>query len=664
MGLPMLHTRMYSACLAALLALSAAAPVLAAEGQATPVVTIAAPIPTENFFKKPEFSQLTLSPNGKYLAALRPVEGHKKLVIIDVVNKTSALVAGSPQYDVQGVAWINNDRLRYSVGEEEAGKGEQTGGGLFVIDRDGKNARTITPKARNMEHRPLSYFGPVPELDSTDIIVAGFERNAKQTDLYRLDTSTGRKTLLTFDAPEQANDWVLDHAGVPRVASATIKGKTTVYYRAAARAPWEVLASFGRDDAGAIDPQAFDADNKTMYVVARAPGQDKQGIYKYDFANKRIDPTPVFLHPQVDIEGGVITHRKEGKLLGVRFDADKPGIHWIDPKFRALQASIDEALPGRVNNISGFSTSETGLMLVSSYSDRDPGSYYLYDDNKKNLDFLLAQRPWIDPERMAEYRPVRYKARDGLEIPGFLTLPHGVPAQKLPLVVYVHGGPFVHGESWGWHPDAQFLASRGYAVLQPEFRGSTGYGWQHFRKSWKQWGLAMQDDVTDGVNWLVAQGIVDKNRVCIAGASYGGYAVMMGLAKDPDLYRCGINWVGVTDIDLLYSSTWSDTSGGDWEKYGMPNLIGDPVKDAAQLRATSPLLQVKKITKPVLMAYGGKDRRVPLVHGEKMRDALLDNKVPVEWVVYPEEAHGWNKTVNNVDFWDRIDRFLSKNLAK
>lgn len=664
MGLPMLHTRMYTACLAALLALSAAPISFAADTPAHPVVKIVAPIPTENFFKKPEFSQLTLSPNGKYLAALRPVDGRKKLVIIDVVNKTSAVVAGSPTYDVQGVSWINNDRLRYSVGEEEAGKGEQTGGGLFVIDRDGQNARTITPKARNIEHRPVSYFGPVPELDSTDIIVAGNERNAKQTDLYRLNTSTGKKTLMTYDAPDRAGDWVLDHTGVPRVATSNIEGKTTVYYRAAAGAPWQVLGVYTRDSADAIVPQAFDADNQTMYVFARAAGQDKQGVYKYNFETRRVDPAPVYLHPQVDIESNLIMGRKDGKLLGVRVDADKPSIHWFDAKYRALQASIDAALPDRVNNISGFSTSETGLMLVSSHSDKDPGSYYLYDDNKKNLDFLLSQRPWIDPERMAEYRPVRYKARDGLEIPAYLSLPPGVAQKNLPLVVYVHGGPFVHGESWGWHPDAQFLAARGYAVLQPEFRGTTGYGWQHFRKSWKQWGLSMQDDVTDGVNWLVAQGIVDKNRVCIAGASYGGYAVMMGLAKDPDLYRCGINWVGVTDIDLLYSSTWSDTSGGDWEKYGMPSLIGDPVKDVAQLRATSPLLQVKQINKPVMMAYGGKDRRVPLVHGEKMRDALRDNKVPVEWVVYPEEAHGWNKTVNNVDFWDRVDRFLSKNLAK
>ncbi len=632
-------------------------------GDLPPAKTAPSAIPTEDFFKKPEFSQLALSPNGKYLAALRPVDGHKKLVIIDMVNKSSAVVAGSPDYDVVATAWINNERLRYTVGEEEAGRGEQTGGGLFVVDRDGKNARTITPKARNMRVRPVVYFGAVPEPDSSDIIVAGFERNVKQTDLYRLDTSTGKKVLLTYDAPEQVSNWLLDAAGVPRVAVATIEGKTRVHYRPKADSPWVLLASHAEDSPNAMLPVAFDPDGKSMFVIWRAPGQDRTGLYRYDLGQQKPDPTPIYQHPQVDI-GEVIRARKDGRVLGVRYDADRPGIFWLDPKLRALQAQIDEALPNRVNMLSHYAPSETGLMLVTSYSDKDPGSYFLYDDKKKNLDFLLSQRPWIDPERMAEYRPVRYKARDGLAIPGFLSLPPGKPAKNLPLVVYVHGGPFVHGESWGWHPDAQFLAARGYAVLQPEFRGSTGYGWQHFRRSWKQWGLAMQDDVTDGVNWLVAQGIVDKSRVCIAGASYGGYAVMMGLAKDPELYRCGINWVGVTDIDLLYSATWSDTSGSDWQKYGMPQLIGDRVKDAEQLRATSPLLQAKRINKPVLMAYGGRDVRVPLVHGEKMRDALTANNVPVEWVVYGEEAHGWNKTTNNIDFWDRIDRFLAKNLAK
>ncbi len=630
-------------------------------------VKIVKPIPAEDFFKKPDLSDLVMSPNGKYIAALRPVDGRKKLVIIDLASKTSLVVAGSPLYDVAGVSWINNDRLRYSVYEAEAGIGEQTGGGMFVIDRDGKNDRTIAVKAinnNNWRDREMRYFGQVPEKDSSDIFVTASERNAKQVDIYRLDTRTGKKTLLTFDAPELADTWVLDRAGVPRVASSTIDFKTSIFYRDAAGAPWRKLATFGIEDKDTFVPMSFDYDNKTLYVLAHADGKDKQSVFKYDLVNNKVDPTVVYADAKVDIEkGAMLFSRKKQKMVGARYQADKLTINWFDPALRNLQASIDAALPGKINVITNAETTETGLMMVYSYSDRDPGSYYLYDDNKKDLQFLLAQRPWIDPDQMADSRPFRYKARDGLEIPAYLTMPNGASGKNMPLVVYVHGGPNVHGETWEWHPDAQFLASRGYAVLQPEYRGSTGYGWQLFRSSWKQWGLSMQDDVTDGVKYLIDQGIVDKNRVCIAGASYGGYAVMMGLVKDPEFYQCGINFVGVTDIMLKFSVTWSDYAGSDWAKFGMPVMVGDPVKDAEQFKRTSPLQNADKIVKPVLMAYGGQDHRVPMVHGEKMRDALK-GRVPVEWVVYPEEGHGWNKTSNSVDFWTRVENFLNKNIGQ
>lgn len=219
---------------------------------------------------------------------------------------------------------------------------------------------------------------------------------------------------------------------------------------------------------------------------------------------------------------------------------------------------------------------------------------------------------------------MRYKARDGMEIPALLTLPAN-GAQNAPLVVLVHGGPFVRGTHWGWNPDSQFLASRGYAVLEPEFRGSKGYGDKHYRAGWKQWGLAMQNDIADGARWAVAQGFADPKRICIAGASYGGYATLMGLVNDPDLYKCGVNWVGVTDINLLYDGHWSSTSdtSEDWKLYGMPDRVGDQVKDAAQLKATSP-----------------------------------------EWIEYQDEGHGWGLPKNRVDFWGRVEKFLDKHIGK
>ena len=227
---------------------------------------------------------------------------------------------------------------------------------------------------------------------------------------------------------------------------------------------------------------------------------------------------------------------------------------------------------------------------------------------------------------MPTREPVRYPARDGLEIPAYVTLPPGREAKALPLVLYVHGGPWVRGATWHWRDEPAFLAAHGYAVLEPEFRGSTGFGRRLFQAGWKEWGRAMQDDLVDGIDWLARRGTIDPSRVCIMGASYGGYAVMMGLARDAERYRCGINYVGVTDIMLMFDVTWSDMRNTDFLRYNAKELIGDPERDAAQFKATSPLANAAKIRAPVLMAYGGADRRVPLVHGERMRDALREQR--------------------------------------
>ncbi len=298
-----------------------------------------------------------------------------------------------------------------------------------------------------------------------------------------------------------------------------------------------------------------------------------------------------------------------------------------------------------------------------SYSDTDPGTYYLYDRDQRRLEFVAASRKAIDPARMPAREPVRYAARDGLEIPAYVTLPMGAATGKLPLVVLVHGGPNVRGGHWRWNAEAAYLASLGYAVLEPEFRGSLGWGRKHFEAGWKQWGLAMQDDLDDGVDWLAKQGTIDPKRVCIMGGSYGGYAVMLGLARNPERWRCGINFIGVTDINLLFEVGWSDFADSNYLRYAAKDLIGDPVKDAAQFKATSPLAQAARIKAPVLMAYGTDDRRVPLIHGEEMRDALRKQGTPVEWVAYRGEGHGFLLEANRIDFYTRVAKFLEAHLG-
>jgi len=330
-----------------------------------------------------------------------------------------------------------------------------------------------------------------------------------------------------------------------------------------------------------------------------------------------------------------------------------------------LQAAVDKALPATVNVMSVPAQADSPWALVASYSDRIAPIYSLYNRQTGQVNRVADTRPGIVPAQMGRQEFVRYKARDGLEIPALLTLPAGAKPGGLPLVVLVHGGPYVRGNSWGWDAQSQFLASRGYAVLEPEFRGSTGFGDHHFQAGLKQWGLKMQDDIADGARWAIDKGIVDPQRICIAGASYGGYATLMGLVNDPDLYKCGVNWVGVTDMGLLFNNGWVFTSDAtdELKAYTLPQMLGDPVKDAERFKATSPIQQAARITRPLLLAYGGVDERVPLNHGTQFRDAVMRTNQQVEWVQYPEEGHGWALEKNRIDFWQRVEKFLDRHIG-
>jgi dipeptidyl aminopeptidase/acylaminoacyl peptidase len=304
-------------------------------------------------------------------------------------------------------------------------------------------------------------------------------------------------------------------------------------------------------------------------------------------------------------------------------------------------------------------------MLVQSYSDVVPLMYSVYNTKTGALSKVGSTRQSINPAQMGPQKAITYTSRDGLKITGLLTLPRAGVRKNLPMVVLVHGGPWPRGSTWGWNSMSQFLASRGYAVLEPEFRGVNGFGDKLFKAGLKQWGLGMQNDVADATRWAIAQGYADAKRICIAGASYGGYATLMGLVNDPDLYKCGVDWVGVTDINLMYNDDWTARSdfSDDYKEFGMPFLVGDQVKDAAQLRATSPIAQAARIKQPLLLAYGGADDRVPVFHGRKFYDAVKAHNQNVEWIEYPEEGHGWRLPKNNYDFWTRVEKFLDKNIG-
>nr|WP_308494687.1 prolyl oligopeptidase family serine peptidase [Duganella lactea] len=332
----------------------------------------------------------------------------------------------------------------------------------------------------------------------------------------------------------------------------------------------------------------------------------------------------------------------------------KPERYYFDEDYARLQASLDASFPGQ----QVYFQWRGKHAIVTTVGVNNVGKLYYFDTVKKSLEPLYSVKPELDGKKLSEQTVIHYKARDGLTIPAYLTLPEGQAPKALPLVAYIHGGPHAR-DVYGFDPMTQMLASRGFAVFQPQFRMSTGFGWKHHTAGWKQWGLAMQDDITDGVEELVKQGIVDRNRVCIIGASYGGYATMYGLVKNPDLYKCGVNWVGVTDVKMLFTVNWSDMSGPVMDDLGA-KMHGDPKTDEAYFTKVSAIGNADKIKAPVLMAYGSEDRRVPLIHGEKMRDVLRKQGTPVEWMVMTGEGHGWTKESNSILWGETVYRFINR----
>ncbi len=629
-------------------------------------VWAAEPVPIDDFFRIPRYSGLQLSPNGRNLAALAPVKGRRNLVVIDLDKHAATPVTAFEERDVAWFVWLNDKRLLLGTGSFETRVFDARGGGIYAVDRDGADPRLIAEGSdeRNtsgvrLVGRGMAFVRRFPG-QSDDFVGQEFVADATHHaagGLYRIDSRSGRRTDIGFGKPDtgEGESWVVDNKGVARAFTSRSKGMVRIFYRAGQGAPWQKLDEFRAVDGGW---QAIAmADDDRQLVVSMHHGRDTSAIALYDPATRKFGEV-LAAHPRVDLDE--VRRTRDGRVAGVYYDDDRGGSAWFDERLARMQKAMDAALPNTVNRLSW--SDDMQRFLVAAYSDVVPGSFYLFDAGSKKLEWIADGRPWLKSADLSPMRAVHYAARDGLDMPAFLTVPKGSSGKSLPMVVIVHGGPWVDGSRWNYDPEAQFLASRGYAVLEPNFRGSTGYGWKHLRSSYKQWGLAMQDDVTDGVRWAVKEGIADPKRVCIYGGSYGGYATMMGLAKDPGLYRCGINYVGVTDLPLFLTASWADYAYSDWIEYGVKDMVGDVDRDAERLKATSPVNLAERIEAPVLMAYGSEDVRVPIEHGTRMRAALDRAGVKNQWIVGEGEGHGFRDPKNRRMFYAAMEKFLGENL--
>lgn len=640
-------------------------------GAASPTPYI--PPPVEDFFRFPEVVSEVLSPEGGYLAILSTdANGRLRLIVGDTSKLTDMRqIAGYTNADVRGVHWVNEHRLVFSVVDLQQ-RISVGNGGLFAIDRDGTGERElIAPsfefhqantgswvKSRVLPTTDI-FFDTLPG-ETDDILVSDlkFQRadryNIDRSVLLRLNTRTGESHPVLDSQPPQITRWYVDPDGEPRVGIAERDGLRKVYIRSASNADWRLADSRPPLSAGAPEPMLVGYDGQLFTKL------DKMGVvYAADLDNPTRVDKPLIAVRDFDFQGWWEIDHRARKVLGVHFQTDAQGARWFDPTLAAAQKAIDDALPATVNRISCGNCLSSRYLLVEAQSDRQPSHYYLFDPTKGKITADTGEaRPWIHARQMGQRDFIRYPARDGLSIPAYVNTPPGWhKGERRPLVVLVHGGPWVRGVSWEWDPEAQFLATRGYVVIQPIFRGSAGFGFNFFKAGWHQWGLAMQDDLVDAARWAVAQGYADPARIAIGGASYGGYATLMGLIRDPDVFRCGFELAGVTDLLSFRDFAWSDASD-EIRGYSDVVLIGDPEKDRAQLIEASPIHSADRLLQPVLMAQGADDVRVPIIQGTAMRDAVMRTNKSAQWVAYADEGHGLTKEADRFDYWKRVAALL------
>lgn len=644
-----------------------------------------APIPIERFFQRPAILEAKLSPSGTKIA-LTTSRGSTRvrLMVIDLTEETpKALRAASfSDADVTRFDWVGDNRLIYSVLDLEAGSGDDAlfAPGLYAANPDG----SATLQLVGRQGKPFVTFGnavdhtlpwnnillsvPVQQAGvNPDEVVIGelsFADNDIKSILPKwLNIRTGRIRAMDLGAPAGAVDWMFDSKGQARVATTRVDGRSAIYWRGPGETQWRKLME-SEFLTQPFSPSAVD-DAGNLYVTFRDDSNGLTVLSRFDFEKGEPQKPAMVVAQDFDFRGNMVLDRTGSRALGVRANTITERTIWFDEGMKNMQALADAQLPGRVNRLSCRRCgADDMVVLVRTFSDRDPGNLLLYKAAAKQWISIGSVLDGIDFRRMATVDLHRIKARDGRDLPVWLTQPVGLkPGKPVPAVVLVHGGPWIRNGYWQWEAFEQFLASRGYLVISPEFRGSTGYGDAHYRAGWKQWGQSMQDDVADALLWAQKQGLA-SSKACIAGASYGGYSTLMGLVRHPALYQCGVAWAAVTEPTLfLKGARWLDddvsTSG---RRYTLPELVGDVEKDADMLQANSPLTQVAKIKAPLLLAFGESDRRVPLVHGERLRAALIEAGRPPEWVTYPNEGHSWRQVSTEVDFARRVEKFLGQHL--
>ncbi len=605
-------------------------------------------IPLRDFFRNPDLAGFSLSPDGSMIAFLKPVNQRMNLFLqkkeavgqADFFTSARQMTALTDR-DLAGFFFKGNDTLVYS---RDFGGDENFH--LFAVDIKSGDERDLTP----FEGVKANVIDDLK--DNKDEMIVGMNRENPQVfDAYRVNVRTGE---LTMEAKNPGNimGWETDHNGRIRMANMTDGVNTTLLYRDVDSEEFTpVLTTDFREG---LSPLFFTFDNQRVYAASNL-GRDKNVIVEWDPKTQK-EVRVLFEHPEVDVSGLTYSrHTKE--LIAAMYTREKRERYFLNERWKDLFARLQKEFPGLELGITDMDDEEK-VLLIRTYSDRSLGATYLYDWPGDSLTKLADMGPWLNEDELAPMQPITYEARDGLKIQGYLTLPLKKSLENLPVIVLPHGGPWAR-DNWGFRPDVQFFANRGYAVLQMNFRGSTGFGRNFWELSFKKWGLSMQDDITDAVNWLIEQGIADSKRIGIYGASYGGYAVLAGLAFTPDLYACGVDYVGVSNLFTLL-----ETIPPYWKPMleMMYEMVGHPETDAELLRAASPVFHADKITAPLFIAQGARDPRVKKSESDQIVEALKKRGVEVPYMVKDNEGHGFRNEENRFELYEAVEKFLGRHL--
>ncbi len=618
-------------------------------------------IPIETFFKYPDITSIRLSPDGKHITAAVEASGKKKLVVFDLKNMKPKHFVNFDGEDkeIGSFGWLNNERIYYHL-VRKIGPLDQPAptGYMFARNIDGSRPAQLMP-SKAVAGRPADLparFDVINSLVDDEehiLIVKGENRFATA---FKLNIYTGRKYQVE-KSPVKDGTLLADNSGKVVVATGS-DWETEKYwiYLKNAKGEWKQFKEYDSKEVKFM-PRAISKDNQ--YLIAEAITEKSgRGIYKLNLKSKELDLVLAINDDAAITDFLFDGNPKEPEMIGIKRMPGYEITDYFDPKhpIATIHRSLQKAFPNDAVSVFDF-TDDGKNALVRVWSDRNPGEYFLFDRETFKLNHLVKTYPWIDRAKTASMKPIKFEARDGLEIRGYLTTPNNKD-KNLPMVVMVHGGPYGVWDKWGYDPEVQFLANRGYAVLQVNFRGSGGRSSSFHYDAYQQVGQEMQDDVTDGTLWAIENGYADKDRICIYGGSYGGYASMMGVIREPDLYKCAIPYVGAFDIrafkyDIYHKTEYGRKFAREAWGYG----------DEEFMKKHSPVDHVNKIKAKLFIAHGGRDRICPMEHYDRLTEALDEIDYPYESMVKTYEGHGYFKPENKFELYSKMESFLAENIG-